>query len=722
MSVMDAQLPNMEAPDNATVLSLVEGKDAVNENMELNPVVAWVKNRFNRSKDKRRLDENRWLRAYRNFRGQYGPEVVFTDEEQSQVFIKITKTKVLAAVAQIGDVLFAGNKFPIGIEPTPEPIGDTPDKVYADLGPAAQQQGQAGPTPTVARPELYGELGKQLEPIKDKLQTGNVPTPTTVAWEPVKIAAKKMEKKIYDQLEESEASKHLRYKAFEMSLFGTGIIKGPFAIDKEYPRWSKSAPKEDQTSGQAPATTQGDYTPIIKTVPKITAVSVWNFYPDPDARNMSECEGVIERHKMSQHDLRQLRKRPMFRKDSIDEAIRRGYNYQPEDWETILEDNTSANIIERYEVLEYWGTISRDIAEENGLVVPESKLDKEVDEFQVNIWICNDQILRLVINPYTPNIIPYYATPYEVNPYSFFGIGIAENMDDTQELMNGFMRMAVDNAALSGNIIIELDETNLVPGQDMKVYPGKIFRRQAGAPGQAIFGTKFPNVSNELLQLFDKARQISDEATNMPSISHGSTGAPGAGRTAAGMSMLMGAAAQSIKAVVRNIDDYFLAPLGRNLFAFNMQFDYDPDIEGDLAVVAKGTESLMRNEVRSQRLLQFMQTGLGNPVTAPLVRVDYILRELATSLDLDEDMVVNDQRAMQVQAQLMKEMQQIMNPQGQGQQPPQGGGGPPPVSDPTGNGNGNIAPGNAPEPGAQGNTGAGGGANGGNTKADSASM
>ena len=41
-----------------------------------------------------------------------------------------------------------------------------------------------------------------------------------------------------------------------------------------------------------------------------------------------------------------------------------------------------------------------------------------------------------------------------LNPYSFFGVGIAENMDDTQTLMNGFMRMAVDNGILSGNLLI----------------------------------------------------------------------------------------------------------------------------------------------------------------------------------------------------------------------------------------------------------------------------
>jgi hypothetical protein len=130
-------------------------------------------------------------------------------------------------------------------------------------------------------------------------------------------------------------------------------------------------------------------------------------------------------------------------------------------------------------------------------------------------------------------------------------------MADTQELMNGFMRLAVDNAVLSSNIIIEVDETNLVPGQDMKVHPGKVFRRQGGAPGQALFGTKFPNITNEIMQMYDKVRMLVDEATNMPSYAHGGTGVQGVGRTASGMSMLMGAAAQSIKAVVRNIDDYF---------------------------------------------------------------------------------------------------------------------------------------------------------------------
>ena len=47
--------------------------------------------------------------------------------EKSRVFIKVTKTKTLAAYGQIVDVLFANNKFPLSIEPTELPEGVVSD-------------------------------------------------------------------------------------------------------------------------------------------------------------------------------------------------------------------------------------------------------------------------------------------------------------------------------------------------------------------------------------------------------------------------------------------------------------------------------------------------------------------------------------------------------------------------------------------------------------------
>jgi hypothetical protein len=427
---------------------------------------------------------------------------------------------------------------------------------------------------------------------------------------------------------------------------------------------------------------------------------------------MDEAEYVVERHKMSRTQLRNLKKRPFFRSNAIDLAVSDGESYTKEWWEQAMEDDAQESKAERFEVLEFWGSVDTEVLEGHDIDIPAELAD--MDQVNVNIWVCNGKVLRLVMNPFTPSMIPYYAVPYEVSPYSLFGVGIAENMDDTQTLMNGFMRMAVDNAALSGNMLIEVDETNLVPGQDLSVYPGKVFRRQGGAPGQAIFGTKFPNVSNENMQMFDKARVLADESTGFPSFAHGQTGVQGVGRTASGISMLMSAANGSIRNVVKNVDDYLLAPLAKAFFNFNMQFDYDEEIKGDLEVKARGTESLMANEVRSQRLMQFLGV-VQNPVLAPFAKMDYIVREIAKSMDLDPDKLVNSMGDAAVQAELLKKFREENPPPPQPQAgPPQGGPQKPPagaqVQDTQGSGGGTIGTGTAPQPGEQGfsaNTGQG---------------
>ena len=646
----------------------------------------YVMQKFTDIEDSRRDEEERWLNAYRQYRGLYGPETQFTDTEKSQVFIKVTKTKVLAAYGQMTDVLFAGQRFPLGVDSTRVPEGV---EEAVNFDPKAPEQmlkkapnvfgfpGDGKELPPGATQDSLelGALQEKLEPVESMLKSGYGKTPTSQTFHPAKEAAKRMEKKILDQLEESSASRHLRGTAFEMALFGTGILKGPFALEKEYANWNE----------------EGDYDPVIKTVPRVENVSIWNFYPDSDAKNMDECEYIIQRHRMSSSELRGLKKRPYFKEDKIEECIESGTNYTRKWWETDLEDYRNSYDIDRYEVLEFWGNIDSKLAEQAGLDVPEELSD--ADTLQVNCWVCHGKIIRLVINPFTPKRIPYFAAPYELNPYSFFGVGLAENMSDTQSLMNGFMRMAVDNAVLSGNLVFEIDETNLVPGQDLSVYPGKVFRRQGGAPGQALFGTKYPNVSSENMMMFDKARQIADDATGIPSYSHGQTGVQGTGRTAAGISMLMGAAQLSIKSVVKNIDDYLLQPLGEAFYAFNMQFNFDPEAKGDLEVKARGTESLMKNEVRSQRLLQLLQIS-SNPNLAAFVKLPVVLRELAQAMDLDAEKFINDEREAMIQAEIIKASG------GGAQQQQQAG--PLGAMDTSGGGGGNIGVGTAPQPGEQG--------------------
>ena len=123
-----------------------------------------------------------------------------------------------------------------------------------------------------------------------------------------------------------------------------------------------------------------------------------------------------------------------------------------------------------------------------------------------------------------------------------------------------------------------------------------------------------------------------------------------------------------------------------------MQFDFNPDIRGDLEVKARGTESLMANEVRSQRLMQFIGTA-SNPALAPFAKFQYIIREIAKSMDLDPDKVTNNMEEAALQAKMMQNMQP---------QKPVAGADP---KDTAGTGGGTIGTGQVPTPNEQGFTG-----------------
>jgi hypothetical protein len=703
----------------------VEGEAGKSLDLEFDQqtnLVGIIKNRFQQAQDSRKTDESRWLKAYENYRGLYNKSVKFRDSEKSRIFVKITKTKVLAAFGQLVDVIFGSGKFPIGITETKIPEGELAS-AHLDT-----QTGAPGIESTMGGGELPGDVdgnaldnpyevgyegdGKVLKPgasfgngvfedsiedkVEDQLVEGFSPIPQVLELSPAQKAARRMEKLIHDQIDESKGSSEIRNALLESALLGTGIVKGPFNFNKKLHKWENSEGGERS------------YNPLEVRVPRIEFVSCWDFYPDPGATNIDECEFVIHRHKMNKSQLRQLRNMPYFNEDAIRNCIQMGANYTEQDFESSLKDDARSDeeVGNNFEVLEYWGIMDAEYARSVGIDLADDIDD--LDEVQVNAWTCGHQLLRAVVNPFTPYRLPYHAFPYERSPYNFFGIGVAENMDDSQQIMNGHARMAVDNLAMAGSLVFDVDESALVGGQSMEIYPGKIFRRQAGMPGQAIHGLKFPNTAPENMMMFDKFRQLADEQTGIPSYSHGQTGVQSMTRTASGMSMLLGAASLNVKTVVKNLDDFLLRPLGEAFFQWNMQFfEGGLDVKGDLEVKATGTNSLMQKEVRSQRLTTFLQT-VQNPAVAPFVKISKLVSELAYSLDLDPEEVLNDPEEAAIMAQIigMQNAGQTTSPEteslgGQpaGMGPPNGAPAQPQDLGPTGTGGGNIGIGNVPTPG-----------------------
>ena len=708
------------------------GRDAEelkNNQLFVSNLAQLVQDRFQEAEDGRDGDESRWLDAYHNYRGIYNKNVKFRENEKSRVFIKVTKTKVLAAYGQLIEAVFSGNKFPITVSETRVPEGISE---YAHLNPMKDQLGDQNDTVPgtesnlnyqgmealgvnddnfgnfnpfdlgfegdgnvlkpgakfSANPEdvFLGGLRKEYENEEGEvvLEEGPSPDPFQMPQiKPAQIAARRLEKLIHDQIEESNGATELRNALFESVLLGTGIIKGPFNYNKTLHRWSTN---EDG---------QREYEPEEVRVPRIEFVSVWDFYPDPKAKEMDEAEWIIQRHRLNKSQLRALMSRPYFDKEQILAVIKMGYNYVKRSYEDDIKMENN-NVVytdgDQYEVLEYWGVMDAQFVRDASLDVDEAIDDLE--EVQINAWVCGGKIIRLVLNPFKPHRLPYHSFPYEKNPYSFFGVGVPENMDDAQKIMNGHARMAIDNLALAGSLVFDVDEGALVAGQDMSIYPGKVFRRQSGMPGQAIYGLKFPNTAPENMQMFDRFRQLADESTGIPSYSHGHTGVTGMTRTASGMSMLMGAASLNIKTVIKNLDDFLLKPLGQAFFQWNMQFyEGELNIIGDLEIKAMGTSSLMQKEVRSQRLTTFLQT-VQNPAIAPFVKIPTLVKELAYSLDLDPEEIINSPEEASIYATIIG----LQNQQQQAaQQGPMG-----PEAGVTGTGGGQVGTGGAPMPAEEG--------------------
>ena len=190
-------------------------------------IIDLVMGKFKKAEDARYVDEQRWMSAYRNYRGIYNSDVQFTEAEKSRVFVKVTKTKTLAAYGQIVEVLFGSQKFPLAIDPTtlPEGVAET---VHFEANPQAEtamdELKEAFSSPPIFGPDTelqpgdtansiknrLGSLAKKLEPVEDKLVEGVGSLPSSMNFSPALVAAKKMQKKIHDQLEESGANKQLR--------------------------------------------------------------------------------------------------------------------------------------------------------------------------------------------------------------------------------------------------------------------------------------------------------------------------------------------------------------------------------------------------------------------------------------------------------------------------------------------------------------------------------
>lgn len=635
-----------EYEDDLPEVEVVRADEDLEEYQGLGPRLQSL---FREYKDARNEVELEWLDNFRQFLGQYDQETMSKlAGQRSKVFVGLTRTKVMAAFSRLIDLLFQSGQDFFGIEATPIPELDPMEMAEVVKTATAEVMETSGAyAPTQVMDIINERRDELVDEVREEVRRR------------AKLAAEEMQVLIRDQLLDSNAEQKIKEAVMEAVIFGTGCVKGGTMRIERNKRWKRMIEKGVQAHALM----------VMETIkPDIESVSVFDIYPDPYATSNHDLHGLFRRHVLTRRQFRELRERDGFDGDAVLEILDqspRG-NYIEEDHERIRREAANIRLVtgpnNRFEVLEYWGSINGQDLLDSGVELPDGS--DETDEFDANVWLCDGRVIRATLNPIPDGRIPYNCFPYERNPHQFWGTGVPKMMRDSQATMNAATRIFIDNMAIASGPMVEVNTDFLEAGEDPRdLHPWKVFLRSGGDPNAPAVRFNQPIANaNGLTSIIELFRRFADETTSLPSYTHGET-AQSLNKTATGMSILMGNANVALKSTLKNIDDFLIVPLIQSLYHWNMEWSDNEKAKGDLKTVARGSTSLIQREVRSQRLLQFLSL-ISNPMDMAIVKRKELLTEIAKSMDINPDEVLKTDRELEIEAQAQQ--QQMLAASGAG--------------------------------------------------------
>jgi hypothetical protein len=148
--------------------------------------------------------------------------------------------------------------------------------------------------------------------------------------------------------------------------------------------------------------------------------------------------------------------------------------------------------------------------------------------------------------------------------------------------------------------------------------------------------------ANELVGVYDRFAKMADDHSGIPSYMYGDLNVQVAGRTDSGLSMLMGSAGKGIRQVVMHIDTDIIHSLVKRQFLYNMRYNTDESIKGDVEIVPRGAINLAVKETVNVRRVEFLN-ATANPIDMEIIGTNgraAILREVAKGLQMPVDDIV----------------------------------------------------------------------------------
>ena len=573
--------------------------------------------------------ENEMLRALRQRNGEYEADKLqqIRDQGGSEIYMMITEVKCRAAESWLRDILLDTGTPPWDLQPTEIP----------DLSPTQTADLQNMFAERVLKiVEEYGQA-----PTRDEMSQLKEMVAQDYRFEVLRQAqnrADKMKIKIQDQFTQGGWSTAFNDFVTDLVTYPCAFIKGPIVRRQRTLGWTTLP---DGRTAVEPSERLG---------PEFERVDPFRIYPEPGISTINEGY-IFEHHPMSRSELADLIGVPGYDEDAIRKILEigNGQSWINEDVELIKQEEerkyySYMRPTEVFDALEFWGKVSGKMLLEWGLT--EQEISDPAREYDANVWLVGNYVIKAVLNYDPLGEKPYAKTSFIKGPGAFWGKGIPKIIEDLQNVCNAAARALVNNMGISSGPQVEVNLERIPPNEDItQLRPWKIWQvtnDPVGSSAPAVRFTQPDNNAKVLMDVYDRFSRLADDHSGIPAYVYGDLNVQGAGRTSSGLSMLMGAAGKGIRQVVMHIDSDIVKPIVERQFIYNMRYDEDESIKGDVEVVAKGAINLAVKETVNVRRIEFLN-ATANPLDAEILGKDgraAILREVAKGLQMPVEEII----------------------------------------------------------------------------------
>ncbi len=574
------------------------------------------------------------LKAMRQRNGEYEADTLkaIKDQGGSEVYMMITEVKCRAAESWLRDILLDSGTPPWDLQPTPIP----------DLSPKEAEELQ------LAFAERVMEVlqGSGQAPSRAQLAELKEVVGQEFRFKILQAAQNRVDRmriKIEDQFVQGGWADAFNEFITDLVTFPAAFIKGPIVRRQRYLKWSGSTLQ-----------------PGERIAPEYERVSPFNIYPEPGITRINDGY-IFEYHEMTRTQMADLIGVPGYDDAAIRKVLEIG-NTQSwvQEWQKDSREDaerkfhTELRPTEVYDALEFWGKINGRMLQEWGM--SEEEVPDPDREYDANIWAVGNYIIKAVLNYDPLGEKPYAKTSFIKQPGAFWGKGIPEIIEDIQNVCNAAARSLVNNMAIASGPQVEVNLERLPPNEDItQLRPWKIWQVLNDPLGSSAPAVRFnqPNDNaNTLVGVYDRFSRMADDHSGIPAYIYGDTNVQGAGRTASGLSMLMGSAGKGIRQVVMHIDNDVLKTIVHRQFVYNMRYDPDESIKGDAQIIAKGAVNLAVKETINVRRVEFLN-ATANEFDINIIGTDgraALLREVAKGLQMPVDDIVPSREKLAMKA------------------------------------------------------------------------